>query len=74
MRAIIILLTAQTYMWPWHQPVRHHHRAAPEQYAKPDCAEINAVVKKLPPDRYERALRSATKEEQKIIMDCAEQP
>jgi hypothetical protein len=40
----------------------------------PDCAEINAVVKRLPPDRYERAFRSASKAQQKIITDCEVRP
>jgi hypothetical protein len=71
MRAIILILAAQSFLWPWHQPVRHHHRPA---QSAPDCAEINAVVRRLPPDRYEAALRAATKEEQKIIIECEAQP
>jgi len=73
MRAIILILAAQTFLWPW-QPHYRHHRPTAQQSGTPDCAEINAVVKRLPPDRYERALLSATKEEQKIIRDCAVQP
>jgi hypothetical protein len=74
MRAVILLLAAQTLLWPWQQHVRHHHRPSSAQPASPDCVQINAVKKTLSPDRYERALRSATKEEQKIIIDCAVQP
>jgi hypothetical protein len=72
--AVVCLASApaDAYLrWPWQQPYRHHYRAHPPA---PNCEQINAAAKTLPPDRYERALRSATKAEQKIIADCAVQP
>jgi hypothetical protein len=76
MRAIIVLFAAQT-LWPWQQYHHRHYRHSPGQTITepaPNCDEINAVVKSLPPDRYERALRSATKEQQRIIIDCEAKP
>jgi hypothetical protein len=72
MCAIVLLLAAQTFLWPWHPHGRHHHRPAPNIATPeaPDCAEINAWVRAHSAERYERALRSATKEQQKIITDC----
>lgn len=60
-------------LWPWqyHSHRYHHKKGLP---LPPNCEEINAVVKRLPPERYERALKKTTPEEQKIIADCAVQP
>jgi hypothetical protein len=75
---------ARPLWWPWQYRAPHvhhvHHRGririkvAPTPDAPPDCRQINAAVKSMPPDRYERALRSATNEEQKIIADCEARP
>ena len=68
---------AAYYVWPWQQHARHrhHHRPAPDvPDAPPDCAKINAAVKTLSPQRYERAIGLATPAERKIIADCAVQP
>ena len=74
MYAIVLILAAQTFLWPW-QPYRHHypHRVEAPSEA-PNCDEINAWVKSHSPERYERAFRSATKEQQKIITDCEVKP
>jgi hypothetical protein len=77
MRAIILLLAAQTYLWPWQHHPQHLHRHVPDHSPAsmvPDCEEINAWVKSHSPERYERAFRSASKEQQKIITDCEVKP
>jgi len=75
MKALII---AAVFLWPWQYHARHHahHPRQPAllQALPPDCAQINAVVKGLTPERYERALRQVTKEQQQIIADCMVQP
>ena len=69
MKVIALLLIYYTAPWPWQQP-HHHHKPTPQA----DCAEINAVVKALGPDRYERAFREATKAQQEIILNCVARP
>lgn len=74
--AIVGILTLQAdayFRWPWAPHYRHHHNVASPDTV-PDCAEINAAVKNMTPERYERALRQTTKEQQKIIADCAVPP
>jgi len=72
-------IPANAFLWPWQHHARYHrhsrkHSQQPANQTPPNCDEINAVAKRLTPQRYERAFRSATKEEQKIILQCEVEP
>jgi hypothetical protein len=80
MSTIVLMLAAHSLWWPawpqYHQRYyyHHHHRhLAQPPSAPPDCDAINAVVRKLPLDGYEKALRALTKEQQKTVVDCGTQ-
>ena len=79
----IFPLLLMAFLWPWQQyHARHHHighrharvERSVTRTRAPDCAKINAAAKALPPARYERALRSATKAEQNVIVRCEDAP
>ena len=74
---VLILLfagaPASAFWWTF-QHRSHHHAHLRLHRKAPNCAEINAAVKSLPPDRYERALRSATEAQQKAIAQCEAHP
>ena len=74
---ILISTNANAYYfrWPWlYHHARHHHirshRSSSQTITPPNCDQINAEVKRIGPERYERALRSATLAEQKAIAQC----
>ena len=79
---LAISTNAHALWWPWQQRHYHYHRHAPRQAtrakpplaAPPNCDQINAEVRKLPAERYERAMRSLSKVEQRIVMQCEVQP
>jgi len=67
--------SANTFLWPWQHHARRHHSVGHSAVEPPpDCDQINAWVKSHSSERYERALLSATRAQQKIIADCEARP
>ena len=62
-----VSLASARWLRPWERHIRHH---VEHHGPLADCDKINAAVKAMTPDRYERALRSATKVEQEAITNC----
>jgi hypothetical protein len=83
MRLLLILLglliliseaDAARWRWPWEVHRTHHSRHHPRQRVKPppppNCMQINEAVKALDAEHMERALRSSTKGQRRIIAAC----
>jgi len=45
--------SARPFLWPWQHHIRHHRAPSSAVGAQvPDCDEINAVARRLTPQRY----------------------
>ena len=59
-------------LWPWERAAGAHRQGHAPAAAAPDCAQVNAAIKALPPDRLARAMQAASREQQKVIAACVE--
>ena len=79
MRLLLILLgllilipdaDAARWRWPWEVQHRTRHPRHRVKAPPPNCVQINEAVRALEPERLERALRSSTRSQRRIIAAC----